>query len=148
VCRFDQFFIPARLISDQDKLLTELKRTHLDDSPSVAGPVRHQHGPSITAIRRPAMRPTLPGHDQHQGQPTQGADDAVYAARNAEDRGRDRRKMILLISDGVNGKKSNTYDTTRAERTAEFEHCVYGRRRQRVFDRRFDGSRNTRTIRR
>src|SRR5947207_1033428 len=38
VCRFDQFFhVGKGFISDQDKLLTELKRTHLDDGPS-AGP--------------------------------------------------------------------------------------------------------------
>src|SRR5260370_22064324 len=37
VCRFDQFFHPGKgFTSDQDKLLTELKRTRLDEEPSVA----------------------------------------------------------------------------------------------------------------
>src|SRR2546429_961935 len=38
VCRFDQFFHEGKgFVSDQDRLLTELKRTRLDDRPS-AGP--------------------------------------------------------------------------------------------------------------
>jgi Ca-activated chloride channel family protein len=44
-------------------------------------------------------------HEQH----TKTLDDAVYAAAQLlEARGRDRRKIILLISDGQNGAKFNT----------------------------------------
>src|SRR6266446_9596286 len=49
VCRFDQFFHPGKgFISDQDKLLVELKRTHLDEQTS-AGPSSPaiNNGPSI-----------------------------------------------------------------------------------------------------
>src|SRR5436189_261549 len=49
VCRFDQFFHPGKgFTSDQDKLLTELKRTRLDDEPSV-GPTSPaiNNGPTI-----------------------------------------------------------------------------------------------------
>src|SRR5260370_33000924 len=52
VCRFDQFFhVGKGFISDQDKLLTELKRTRLDDEPSV--------GPSSAAI---SDGPSINGH--------------------------------------------------------------------------------------
>ncbi len=52
VCRFDQFFHEGKgFIADQDKLLTELKRTHLDDEPSV--------GPSSPAI---SNGPSINGH--------------------------------------------------------------------------------------
>ena len=49
------------------------------------------------------------------GQSTKALDDAVYgAAQVLKDRGRERRKIIFLISDGANGTKSNTnsYATT------------------------------------
>src|SRR5260370_18259940 len=52
VCRFDQFFHEGKgFITDQDKLLTELKRTRLDEEPSV--------GPSSPAI---ANGPSINGH--------------------------------------------------------------------------------------
>ena len=114
VCRFDQFFHPGKgFISDQDKLLVELKRTHLDDSPSVAGPgAAINNGPSINGHSATSDAPNIAGAMiNFKGQPTKALDDAVYAAAQLlTERGRDRRKMILLISDGVNGKKSNTYD--------------------------------------
>ena len=50
-------------------------------------------------------------------QPTKALDDAVYAAAELlKDRPRERRKIILLISDGQNGAKFNThnYDETLA----------------------------------
>jgi VWFA-related protein len=52
------------------------------------------------------------------GQPTKALDDAVYeSAELLKDRGRDRRKVILLISDGVNGPKFNkhSYDTSKED---------------------------------
>src|SRR6266481_133441 len=83
VCRFDQYFhVGKGFISDQDKLLTELKRTHLDDEPSV--------GPSSSAI---SNGPSINGHSATgdapninaaminiKGQPTKALDDAVSAS--------------------------------------------------------------------
>src|SRR5690349_21574913 len=52
VCRFDQrFHLGKGFLSDQDKLLTELKRTRLDGEPST--------GPSSAAI---ANSPSINGH--------------------------------------------------------------------------------------
>ena len=114
VCRFDQFFHPGKgFITDQDQLLVELKRTRLDDSPSVAGPgAPINNGPSINGHSAISDAPNISGAMINiKGQPTKALDDAVYAAAQLlRERGRDRRKMILLISDGVNGKKSNTND--------------------------------------
>ena len=133
VCRFDQFFHPGKGFSnDQDKLLTELKRTHLDEQPTVASP----GGPFSDA-------PVINGHSATgdspnvapttmilKGQSTKALDDAVYAASQLlkdRDPERRRRKIILLISDGVNNPKVNTnnYDTTIKE-VLRHNIAVYG----------------------
>src|ERR1700719_1262193 len=114
VCRFDQFFHEGPgFTKNQDKLLTEIKRTELDTKPSVAPP-----GPAMTdgpvinghsAIGdSPNVAPTV---NIVKGQTTKALDDAVYsAAQVLKDRGRERRKIIFLISDGANGIRSNTHD--------------------------------------
>ena len=113
MCRFDQFFHPGKgFTSDQDKLLTEMKRTSLDTEPSVAPPSpAMNNGPTINGHSATSDAPTIAaGLNNIKGQPTKALDDAVYAAAQLlKDRGRDRRKIIFLISDGVNGAKSNTY---------------------------------------
>jgi len=131
VCRFDQFFHPGKgFISDQDKLLTELKRTHLDEEPSVAssGPPI-DNGPSINGHSAIGDAPNIAGGLANlKGQPTKALDDAVYAAAQLlKDRDRERRKIIFLISDGVNGPKFNTYnyDTTLKE-LLRYNISVYG----------------------
>jgi Ca-activated chloride channel homolog len=133
VCRFDQFFHEGKgFLSDQDKLLTELKRTRLDTEPSV--------GPSSAAI---SNAPTINGHSATgdapnitgatlniKGQPTKALDDAVYTAAQLlknRDPDRQRRKIIFLISDGVNGPKFNvnSYDTVLKE-LLRYNISVYG----------------------
>jgi len=144
VCRFDQFFHAGKgFVSDQDKLLAELKRTRLDDSPSVAAPgAAINNGPSINGHSATSDAPNLTGATINiKGQPTKALDDAVYAAGQLlRDRGRDRRKMILLISDGLNGKKFNTndYDTVLKE-LLRSNIAVYGVGvGSAFFDRRFE----------
>lgn len=111
ICRFDEFFHPGKgFTSDQDQLVTELKRTHLDTEPGVGpsggpfsnGPSLNDHPPDNSGIN--------PATQMIKGQPTKALDDAVFgAAEMLRDRGRDRRKIILLISDGIDGgKKVNT----------------------------------------
>lgn len=146
VCRFDQFFHQGKgFVSDQDKLLTELKRTRLDEQPSA--------GPTGAAI---AESPTINGHSATgdapktpettiilKGQSTKALDDAVYnAAQLLKDRDpeRQRRKIILLISDGVNNPKFNTnkYDTV-LKALLRYDIAVYGVGvGSAYFDRRFD----------
>jgi VWFA-related protein len=133
VCRFDTYVHEGHgFISDQDKLLTELKRTHLDEQTDA--------GPSGTAI---IESPTINGHSVTgeapktpettmiiKGQSTKALDDAVYAAAQLlkdRDPDRKRRKMILLISDGVNNPKVNTnkYDAVIKD-LLRYEISVYG----------------------
>ena len=120
VCRFDSNFHPGKgFTRDQDKLLTELHRTRLStDRPDVAGPDPGgpYSGPTING--QSAVSPGAPPIAASTviiGEKSRKAlDDAVYeASQLLKDRGRDRRKMIFLISDGENGKTNHyTYDNT------------------------------------
>jgi VWFA-related protein len=121
VCRFDTSFHPGKgFTRDQDKLLTELHRTRIDDSrssapPSAAGGV-FTSGPTINGQSVTASgAPSTPGSTVILGnRTTKALDDAVFeAAQLLKDRGRERRKIIFLISDGDNGKTNvNTYGNT------------------------------------
>ena len=133
VCRFDQFFhLGKGFLSDQDKLLTELKRTHLDDEPST-GPSSPaiSNGPSINGHSAMGDAPNMTGPTLNiKGQPTKALDDAVYAAAQLlkdRDPERQRRKIIFLISDGLNGPKFNVnnYDTVLKE-LLRYNIAVYG----------------------
>ena len=133
VCRFDQFFhVGKGFLSDQDKLLTELKRTHLDDEPST-GPSSPaiSNGPSINGHSATGDAPNITGAVLNiKGQPTKALDDAVYAAAQLlkdRDPERQRRKIIFLISDGVNGPKFNVnnYEAVRKE-LLRYNIAVYG----------------------
>jgi VWFA-related protein len=93
---------------DNDKLLTLLKRLDLDQSFPGQGSGPMTAGPRINAG---AGSPGMPGRATITlgGRETKNIDDAVYAAgqllRNRE---RGRRKIIYLISDGLNSR-NNTY---------------------------------------
>jgi Ca-activated chloride channel homolog len=146
VCRFDQYFHPGTgFINDQDKLLTELKRTALDERPSV-GPTSPaiNNGPSINGHSATSDAPNIAGGLTNlKNQPTKALDDAVYeSAQLLKDRDpqRNRRKIIFLISDGLNGPKFNThsYDTAIKE-LLRYEIAVYGVGvGSAVFERRFE----------
>lgn len=116
VCRFDQFFHEGKgFTKDQEKLITELRRTQLDSTPSVPPPGGPFNGPTINNIPAPGAPPNPAGLQAIKSESTKALDDAVYAAAELlKDRPRDRRKIILLISDGQNGARFNThsYDET------------------------------------
>jgi VWFA-related protein len=117
LCRFDQFFHPGKgFTSNQDILLTELKRTKLDSKSSALSPGGPFNGPSING-HAPDGSPSIPESTIAIGNaPTKALDDAVFgAAELLKDRPRNRRKIIFIISDGVNGGKkynTNTFDNT------------------------------------
>lgn len=118
ICRFDQFFHPGKgFTRDQDELLTQLQRTKVDSRPSGGLPGSAiTNGPSINGHSAIGDQPnTASATMQIKAQSAKALDDAVFgAAQLLHDRGRARRKVILLISDGVNGgKKANTmtYDS-------------------------------------
>jgi len=120
ICRFDTYFHPDDgFTRDQDKLLTELKRIRINESPnqqaSVAPPSEPFSGATINGGQAvggggaPSVAESTRIIGQHT---TKAIDDAVYgAAEVLKDRGRDRRKIIFLISDGQNSKfNTNAYD--------------------------------------
>ncbi len=133
VCRFDQYFhVGKGFISDQDKLLTELKRTRLDTEPSVSSSgAPFGNAPSINGHSATGDAPNINAAMINiKGQPTKALDDAVYAAAQLlkeRDPERQRRKIIFLISDGVNGPKVNVnnYDTVLKE-LLRYNIAVYG----------------------
>jgi Ca-activated chloride channel homolog len=133
VCRFDQYFHEGKgFINDQDKLLTELKRTRLDTEPSVSGSgAPFGNAPSINGHSATGDAPNINAAMINiKGQPTKALDDAVYAAAQLlkdRDPERQRRKIIFLISDGVNGPKVNVnnYDTVLKE-LLRYNIAVYG----------------------
>lgn len=118
ICRFDQNFHEGKgFTRDQDKLLTELRRTEIDSKPSAPPPGGPFNGPTINNQPAPGAPMNPAGLQAIKSQSTKALDDAVYAAAELlKDRPRERRKIILLISDGQNGAKFNThsYDETLA----------------------------------
>src|ERR1700692_2579216 len=94
IARFDQFFHEGKgFTKDQDKLLTEIKRTELDTEPAVAPPSAPMNEGRVinghSAIGdSPNVAPTV---NIVKGQTTKALDDAVYsAAQVLKDRGRER----------------------------------------------------------
>lgn len=117
VCRFDQFFHPGKgFTSNQDKLLVELKRTRLDSHTSVLPPGGPFNGPSINGHAPDGSPSVAESTRTIFAQPTKALDDAVFgAAEILKGRPRNRRKIIFLISDGVDGGKkynTNTFENT------------------------------------
>src|SRR5437773_1711223 len=132
VCRFDQFFHEGHgFISDQDKLLTELKRTRLDEEPSAGPSGSVNDAPTINGHSATGDAPKVPETTLNiQSQSTKALDDAVYASAQLlkdRDPDRGRRKIILLISDGVNNPKVNTnkYDIVIKD-LLRYDIAVYG----------------------
>jgi VWFA-related protein len=120
VCRFDSSFHPGKgFTRDQDKLLTEIHRTRINsDRPDVAPPAAGgpYSGPTINgqSAVSPGAPPPAPSTMIIGDHTDKALDDAVFeAAQLLKERGRDRRKMIFLISDGQNGKTNrNSYPNT------------------------------------
>jgi len=114
ICRFDLSFYPGKgFTGDLNKLWAELKDAQDHSGPSTAGPVPFVTSPSTHPLgvgEPPQAAPTNLG-----SRPTKALDDAVHsAAELLHDRGASRRKIILLISDGLNGPQFNrsTYPDT------------------------------------
>jgi VWFA-related protein len=106
ICRYDLDFYPGKAFTgDFDTLLTELRNAQDASGPSQAAPVPFVTPPSDhkTGSGEPSPVPTVPG-----ARPTKALDDAVFSATELlHDRGKARRKIILLISDGTNGPAFN-----------------------------------------
>src|SRR5436853_2011776 len=114
ICRFDLTFYPGEGFSgDLNKLWADLKDAQDHSGPSTSGPVPFVTPPSshVRGVGEPPQAaPTNLG-----SRPTKALDDAVHsAAELLHDRGASRRKIILLISDGLNEPQFNhhTYADT------------------------------------
>jgi VWFA-related protein len=112
--RFDE--VPSQIsedfIADNDALLTQLKKIDLSSSFPGIGSYTMTDGPRVNtaAPPGPAKIPTeANGHPN-----TKHIDDAIYAAaEQLQDRPRERRRIIFLISDGQNAKNNtHKYDET------------------------------------
>ncbi len=114
VCRFDlEVNCAEKFTNDEDILVAQLKNAKDASAPSTTGAAPVVNGPDW----HPAGvgEPTLTAPVDAGSRPTKALDDAVYAAAQLlRDRERSRRKIILLISDGINGAVFNhhAYDET------------------------------------
>src|SRR6202040_2498567 len=107
VCRFDLDFYPGESFSsDLDKLWTDLKNAQDHSGPSTAGPVPYVTSPTAHAETVGEPKQTVP--IKSGSRPTKALDDAIHSAATLlHDRGIARRKIILIVSDGVNGPQFN-----------------------------------------
>jgi Ca-activated chloride channel family protein len=109
VCRFDLEFYPGEhFTSDLDSIWADLVRIQDRSGPSKSVPPPYVGSPSDHAlgVAEPAMKVPL----KNGARPTKALDDAVHsAAELLHDRGLARRKIILIVSDGVNGPQFNRF---------------------------------------
>ena len=115
VCHFDLLFYSGEAFTtDGDRLLADLKNAQKASEPSKAGPVPFVTPPSTHTLTNEEPAPAAPTNLG--SAPTKALDDAVFeSAQLLRGRGRNRRKVILLVSDGINGAVFNhhTYEETR-----------------------------------
>ncbi len=109
---YDQFSQTLlEFTKDNDQLFTQLKRLHLES----AFPGSNSPATSPTPkINNQQISPGVPQINDKAPQANNARlDDAMYAASQMlRDRGRDRRKIIFLVSDGTNSHR-NTMNTDR-----------------------------------
>ena len=114
VCRFDLLFYAGDVFtSDGGQLVSHLRNAQKASEPSKAGPVPFVTPPSTHTPTN--GEPDIAAPINLGSAPTKALDDAIYAAAQLlRDRGRTRRKAILLVSDGINGPSFNhhTYEDT------------------------------------
>jgi len=106
ICRFDTLLEQlSDFTTDNDKIHAQLKRLTLDRTFPGQGSGPMTAGPRINA----APAPGAPGPAQTKlgERETKNIDDAVFAAAQLlRGRARERRKIIYLISDGVNSRNN------------------------------------------
>ena len=114
VARFDAFYTPILdFTGDNDRLVDALKRIDLNSTIPGVGSEPMTAGPTVNG--RPASgAPSVAEKPLRKGESTKHINDAVYAAAEVlRKRGRERRKVIVLVSDGINAKNNtHSYDET------------------------------------
>jgi VWFA-related protein len=108
LARFASFFTPVmEFTQDNDRLMTELKRLVAGDQ---AFPDPESTAPHPTAGDQPIPGAPTGAQSAAVDRTTKHLDDAIHAAAEAlRGRDRERRKIIILVSDGVDAK-TNTYN--------------------------------------
>ena len=109
VCRFDIEFYPGEhFTSDLDKIWADLVRVQDRSAPSKSVPPPYVGSPSDHALT--VGEPTIKVPLKTGARPTKALDDAIHSAADLlHDRGLARRKIILIVSDGVNGPQFNRF---------------------------------------
>jgi VWFA-related protein len=110
VCRFDMLFYPGENFTrDADKLLADLKEAQTE-----AKPLPEYVPPLVIGCPNSTTGSPCPAAPTYLGvRSSKALDDAVHSsAEMLGGRGADRRKIILVVSDGVNEPKLNhqTYE--------------------------------------
>ncbi|HEY2645562.1 MAG TPA: VWA domain-containing protein [Candidatus Acidoferrales bacterium] len=112
--RFDE--VPSQIsedfIADNDVLLTQLKKIDLSSSFPGIGSYTMTNGPRVNTAQPPGPAKIPAEANGHPN--TKHIDDAIYAAaEQLQNRPRERRRIIFLISDGQNAKNNtHKYDET------------------------------------
>jgi VWFA-related protein len=119
VCRFDMLFYPGEgFTSDLDKLMTDVKKAQGEIKPTpkyIPEPV--VCGNSTTGS------PCVPAPTYAGSRPSKALDDAVFSAAELLQNGAaDRRRIILVISDGANEPKLNKHDYESVKERLLFEN--------------------------
>jgi VWFA-related protein len=108
--RFDEVpeQISEEFIADNDKLLTALKKIDLSSSFPGIGSYTMTDGPRVNTAAPPGPMKVPTEANGHPN--TKHINDAIYAAaEQLQDRVRERRRIIFLVSDGQNAK-NNTHN--------------------------------------
>jgi Ca-activated chloride channel homolog len=110
ICRFDmEFYAGEGFTGNADRLLAELKEAQAASKERPAVFVPWKSSPSWHV--RSTGEPPLAAPTNLGSAPTKALDDAVYAAvEMLKERGRERRKIVLIVSDGINGAEFNKHN--------------------------------------
>ena len=114
LARFDAFYTPVLdFTADNDQLITQLKHMDLNSTIPGAGSEPMTAGPTINGHEAPGA-PSVAEKPLRAGASTKHMNDAIHAAAEVlRTRGRDRRKVIVVISDGINARNNTfSYDDT------------------------------------
>jgi Ca-activated chloride channel family protein len=113
VVTYDQYpTTVSNFTKDNDALFTQLKRVELGSHDTFVYPDPATSGPINPAPNDPTSAVRVKGPPKYQS--SSFLDDALYAAgQMLKDRGRDRRKIIFLVSDGSDAHdEKHPYDVT------------------------------------
>ena len=113
VCHYDMLFYPGeKFTSVSGNFIDELKATEAAVAPSP----QYTPQPAVTDAASTTGPPPIAAPTYAGSRPSKAMDDAIFSATELlQDRGNDRRKVILVISDGANEPKLNRHSHEEVE---------------------------------